>query len=320
MMGMKLIACVSVFLLTCLGAPLAIRFGWQIGAIDVPRDGRRMHRTSIPRCGGVAIFFSVIVAWMLFCEWGDLLERAVVGALLVFAIGLLDDILSLSPWVKLAVQMLAATVGVGTSLRIASVAAILWVVMLVNAHNFIDGLDGLLAGCVAVESGALAWMLFLVGRGNLAFAVTLIGVSCLAFRIFNRHPARIFAGDCGSGTLGYLLGILSLPLFYEMRWSAGWLSPLFLFAYPITDLCTAVIRRILRGKSPFDADKGHLHHRLCAAGADQIISGRILILLSALLAFVGVWVCTGQYLLVASLACVIAASALAEIGGLFYRV
>lgn len=319
-MGIKLMACLIVFLLTCLGVPFAIRFGWWIGAIDVPRDGRRMHRRSVPRCGGVAMLLAILLAWGVFCEWNAFLQRTVLGALIVFLIGLLDDILSLSPWIKLWAQVIAATVGVGFSWGSASVAAIFWVVMLVNAHNFIDGLDGLLAGCASVESGALAWMLYLVGQRDFAFAAVLMGMTCLGFRTFNRYPAKIFAGDCGSGMIGYLLGMLSLPLFYEMRWSAGWLSPLFLFAYPITDLCTAVIRRTLCGRSPFDADKEHLHHRLCATGLDQIFSGRILILLTTLLAFVGVWVCTEQYLFIASLTCVIAASVLAEIGGLFYKV
>jgi UDP-GlcNAc:undecaprenyl-phosphate GlcNAc-1-phosphate transferase len=278
-----------------------------------------MHTVSIPRCGGGAIFLSVVLSWIVFGEWSPFLQRVLIGATVVFLMGLADDVLSLPPWGKLFSEVAAAMIGVGTVRSFAGVVAVVWVVMLVNAHNFIDGIDGLLAGCAIVESCALGLMLFLIGARNLILPTILLGVSCMGFRFYNRHPAQIFAGDCGSGTIGFLFGMLSLPLFYEMRWSAGWLSPLFLFAYPIADLCAAVIRRVLQGRSPFDADKGHLHHRLCAFGLDQISAGRILILLSALLSFVGIWTCTGEYPMVASFTCVIAASALTEIGALFYR-
>ena len=317
---MRVLACGVAFLITCLIVPMMKRLAWRIGAVDVPSDARRMHKTSVPRCGGGAIFLTVTLSWTVFAEMTPFLQRILLGGTLVFLIGLFDDVYSLSPWVKLIVQTVAAIIGVGTVQSLSGVTAILWVVMLINAHNFIDGLDGLLTGCATVETGALGILLFLVGQKTLVLPTLLIGSSCLGFRIYNRHPAQIFAGDCGSGLLGFLLGMLSLPLFYEMRWSAGWLSPLLLFAYPITDLVAAVLRRVLRGKSPFDADKAHLHHRLFAHGLDQITTGRVLILLSALLAFVGIWACTGQYLFVASFACVIAASVIAELGTLFEQV
>lgn len=268
--------------------------------------------------GGVGIFLPVLIGCAFFCDTSAFLTRALMGGMLMLLVGVWDDIKPCRPSVKLAAQILAAAVGCGRGWSMSTAFAILWVVALANAHNFIDGMDGLFAGCAVTESLFLAGTLSLVGHSSLVLPTLLIASACLAFRHYNHHPARVFAGDCGSATVGYLFGVLSLPLFYEMQWQAGWLTPLFLFAYPLTDLFTAVTRRVLRGKSPFEADRAHLHHRLYAAGLDQRMCSAVLILISAMLSLVGIWLCTGQNLLAASLSCVLAASVLCEIGGVIY--
>lgn len=311
-------ACVTVFFGVMLLTPPIGAVAWKIGAVDVPKDARRMHKESVPRSGGVAIFLALLAGCVGFCTMDPFLLRILIGATLLTMIGLLDDIYSIRPLGKLLAQIGAAVIGVyGASLGVVLWSSF-WVVAVTNAHNFIDGIDGLFAGCASVESIVLAGLLFLFGQESLALPCVLIFVACLAFRSFNSHPAMIFAGDCGSGTVGYLLGMLSLPLFWEMRWEAGWLSPLFLFAYPLTDLFTSVVRRILRGNSPFHADRGHIHHRICATGIGQIACGRILIFLSALGALVAAFLSTGGDLIAASLSCVVAAVFLIEIRTLFY--
>ena len=306
-----------VFALSALFTPPVGALAWWIGAVDVPRDGRRMHREPTPRCGGIAILLAVFIGLAAFGAVDRFLTRVIVGACLLAFVGLLDDILSISPFFKLTVQVLSAVAVCGFSFRAATLAAILWITLLANAHNFIDGIDGLFAGCAVVEGIALAIALQWIGATGAALAALLIGASCLAFRGYNRHPARIFAGDCGSATVGYLFGALSLPLFFEMQWRAGWLAPLFLFAYPLTDLGVSVIRRILRGRNPFCADRGHLHHRICSSGVGQIACGNILILLCTALSALGVCLCTGEFLLAASLACLLAAVLLIEVRLLF---
>ncbi|MBQ9761074.1 MAG: undecaprenyl/decaprenyl-phosphate alpha-N-acetylglucosaminyl 1-phosphate transferase [Clostridia bacterium] len=312
-------ACTAVFFAVTLFIPPIGALSWHIGAVDVPRDGRRMHKKPIPRCGGIVIMLSVVIGCAVFCDGGRFLMRALIGAGFLTLVGLLDDIVSIAPLFKLIAHLLAAILACGVSLRPVTLAAILWVVLLTNAHNFIDGIDGLFAGCATVESVGLAIMLYMVGQEVLVLPTFLVGSACLAFRRYNRHPARIFAGDCGSATVGYLLGVLALPLFYEMRWEAGWLSPIFLFIYPLTDLVTSVVRRLLRGKSPFSADRAHLHHRICAIGVGQSACGKILILLSVVFGTVGISLCTGEYLFAASLACLIATAFLVEIRTLLYR-
>ncbi len=202
-----------------------------------------------------------------------------VGGAAVFCIGLADDIQPLPPLARLAVQMLAATVGaVGAGVRgiLLFLGAVLWLLAMTNAHNFIDGLDGLFAGSAALEGVGIAMVLSLSGREDRALLPLLLSVACLGFLRYNRHPARVFAGDCGSGAVGFLLGAAALPALTEPAWELGTLAPLFVFAYPLTDLTAAVLRRAARGKSPFSADRGHLHHRICAMGIPQSACAAIL--------------------------------------------
>lgn len=312
-----MITIVAAFLFVLLSVlvmtPMTEQLAWRIGAVDVPRDSRRMHQRTIARSGGIAIFLSFLLGVLLFCERNTFLLRCLLGASMVFLMGLLDDVRTLKPSTKLLVQIVAGVVVCGISLRPVTLFSVFWLVTLCNAHNFIDGLDGLFAGCSAVECVALSVMLLLVGQGSFALPVAMLAAACATFRFYNRYPARVFAGDCGSETVGFLLGAFSLLLFYEMRWSAGWLSPLFLFAYPLTDLVSSVLRRLLNGRSPFSADRAHLHHRLMACGMGQKSCVLIFITITSMLALLGILLCTDSYVLASAVICLLAAAALTEI-------
>lgn len=293
--------------------PFTIKFAWRIGAIDVPTDHRRMHKKSIPRNGGMAIG----LGFMLGCACLNATEDrfaacTLIGGLFLLLIGLADDVRSLSAYSKLAVQVLAAVgvVAFGTDLMgWKSVFAVVWIVMLTNSHNFIDGLDGLFCGVSVLEAVALGVLLWCSGSGLYAQITWCLAVACLGFRVFNRHPARIFAGDCGSGSVGFWLGALSLSVLWNSA-TVFSLSPLLVFAYPLVDLFTAVSRRLIRGKSPFAADRGHLHHRICDAGLSCNACVSVLLLLSAGLC--GIAVLVGGYRLYgfASLSCILMAALL----------
>lgn len=265
-----LVGIATAFAAVVLLMPFAISFAWKAGAIDVPRDFRRMHSKSTPRIGGMAIVLSLLLGCAVMGV--DAISAvALAGGFFVFLIGLIDDVHPLSPWVKLAGQGVAAVWVVLMASgfdRIGAIAAVLWILMLTNAHNFIDGLDGLFGGVAVAESLALGVLLWLQDAKPSAATAFALGVACFGFRLFNRTPAKIFAGDCGSGSVGFLLGALSLPLLQNATTETG-AALLLLFAYPLTDLCCAVLRRVLRGKSPFAADRGHLHHRICDAGVQK---------------------------------------------------
>ena len=222
-----------VFLFCYVLTPIVARLAWKIGAVDVPLDGRRMHRRSIPRDGGVAIFVAFLFGLAVLGEWDLFLTCLAFGSGVMVLVGLADDIFGLGPGAKLLFQVAVATAavfGVGITEGAWRFGAILWVVLLTNAHNFIDGMDGLLCGCGAIECLMLGACFFIAGEGIFGITSLYLMAACLAFRIFNRYPAHVFAGDSGSEALGFALGMLSLPLFGKgVHLSA--LAPLFIFAY-----------------------------------------------------------------------------------------
>lgn len=313
---MFLLITLFVFSLTFVLTPTVIALAWRIGALDVPRDARRMHRTQIPRNGGLAIMLPIFLGCWLLGDASHFLLSALCGAGLMLAVGLADDMFCLGAWTKLLFQIAAATaavLGSGIAQGGAWMLAVLWVVMLTNAHNFIDGMDGLLAGCGAIEAGLLAAVHFLIGNEEASVTAVLLAAACLAFRIFNRYPAQIFAGDCGSQSIGFLLGMLSLPLFSSPTVSIGNLCPIFIFAYPLIDLCSSILRRILHSRSPFAADMAHLHHRIYAAGLSQPECGAALMSATASLGTVGALLISEALWAYASIACVIATLVLLRI-------
>lgn len=308
---MIVLGCLLSFALCVVLVPPVIGLAWQIGAVDVPRDWRRMHFQAIPRAGGIAVFAAFAVSALVAAPHSVFLISLLCGGALMMAVGLADDMFCLPAFFKLLFQFAAATACViasGIASERSFLWAILWVVLLTNAHNFIDGLDGLLSGCATIEGIALG-VAYLMGSGGASLATLslLLAASCLGFRCFNRYPARIFAGDCGSGTVGFLLGMLSLPMLVSGENVFVCLSPFLVFAYPLTDLFTAVTRRILRGKSPFAADRAHLHHRICAVGLAHPQCVGVLLLISASLGVIGVLLAARVYLLFPSLACLASA-------------
>ncbi len=305
---MLLLILAFVFLLVYVCMPLMIAVSWKIGAVDVPADTRRMHMEKIPRGGGMAIFLGLIVGCVMYGKSTSLLNAALWGGALMLVVGLADDIFCLSAVAKLCLQISSAVTAVlGSGMfhtAFENAMGIFWVLLLTNAHNFIDGMDGLLAGCGGIEALLLAGTLFLSGNDGLWQVSLILAVSLFSFRVYNKYPAQIFAGDCGSETVGFLLAMLSLPLFSSPAISFLNVAPLLLFAYPITDLLTSVLRRLLRGGSPFRADRGHLHHRLYAKGLHTKECVALLLCISASLGGIGMFLSTTALWTYACLSCV----------------
>jgi UDP-GlcNAc:undecaprenyl-phosphate GlcNAc-1-phosphate transferase len=273
------------FLTACVAVPAVRVLAWRMGAVDVPRDGRRLHSKRMPRCGGLAIFAALTVGALTSGVGKG--SAILAGGMILLAVGLADDIYTLSPILKLTGQVIAAYIASKPIEGVSGIFAIAWIVLLSNAHNLIDGMDGLMTGTAVIECAVLGWMLLACGQRGGAELILLLGSAGVGFWLFNRHPASIFAGDCGSCTVGYLLGACSIPLIQSGEGVLESVAPLLVFAYPLTDLITAVVRRILRLKSPFDADRGHLHHRLLAAGLTQRQCAWVLHLQVILLSVVG---------------------------------
>ena len=301
-MAQRFLAAALAYALTALLTPTAMRLAGAIGAIDIPRDDRRMHTHPVPRTGGVAIFVAFVVAggWI----GGEMagISCLLAGLTLLCLLGVLDDVFRLPAGGKLIVQLLVASVAVsggqgieaislwGRSLVLGSWSApisVLWLVVCVNAHNMIDGLDGLAAGISTIEAFLVSVLLALQGNGTLSGVALVLCGAGLGFLPYNRHPARVFMGDTGSQLLGFVLGYLTLAIDQRAAGDLGALVPLFVLAVPLSDLVFAVVRRVARGENPFAADRGHWHHRLSDAGLSQRQVCFWMMLFSAQLGLVG---------------------------------
>lgn len=280
--------------------PIVRVFAIKIKAVDIPTDGRRMHDHPVPRIGGLAIFIAFAVVSVGFYQIDRTLATILIGGATLVIIGILDDIYRLNAFLKLAVQIVVALFAVSQGATIDFIGiggryipfgmwsvplTVLWIVGLTNAVNFIDGLDGLACGISTICSFSLLLVMLLSGSASVSHCMitAILAGACLGFLPFNTNPAKIFMGDTGALFLGYTLAILSVVGVFKTNMVLAFFIPLSIFALPLADTAFAVIRRLAHGKSPFEADRGHLHHRLIDMGFGQKQSVRILYSLCAIL-------------------------------------
>jgi len=270
--------------------PAVKNLAWYLGIVDQPDQQRKFHGAPIPRLGGVAIFAAVIGAYGLLLivrlssgaiVWENLplILRLLPALAIVFGIGLIDDIVSVRPWIRLAVEAVAATFawigGVlinainGYSFSgtvVGFLVTVLWIVTCANAINLIDGVDGLAAGVGLFASITMLIAALLDHNFPMALAVVPLAGALLGFLRFNFTPASIFLGDCGSLTLGFLLGCFGALWSEKSTTLLGMTAPLMVLAIPLLDVGLAVVRRLLRGQPIFTADNSHIHHKLLSRG------------------------------------------------------
>jgi UDP-GlcNAc:undecaprenyl-phosphate/decaprenyl-phosphate GlcNAc-1-phosphate transferase len=314
---------------TYLTTPLVRRVARRIGAITPVRD-RDVHTVPVPRMGGLAMFIGFAVA-LVFASRTSFLGRTfedggapwgvLLGAAIVCALGIADDLWTLDAITKLAGQALAAGVmawqgGVQLlALPLAGqtiisrngliVLTIVAVVVAINAVNFVDGLDGLAAGIVAIAGAAFFVYSYLLSRywgdptdySSLASLVTAAMVGCcLGFLPHNFNPARVFMGDSGSMLIGLLLATSTIAItgqFDPVELSDAQIVPAFLplvlplavLALPLVDMGWAIVRRVGTGRSPFTPDKLHLHHRLLRLGHSHANAVLVMYVWTATFAF-----------------------------------
>lgn len=288
-MPYSLVLALTAAAVTLALTPLARVLAVRLGAIDRP-DERRVHTTPTPRFGGLAIAAGVLlVAWgsrILPGPAAALDPRPLIGltcaAVPILALGMADDLWNVSPWVKLVIQACAALVltvfgfgvplltnpfGPPLELGVLNVPiTVLWVLVVTNAINLVDGLDGLAAGVVAIACAAL----WLTGRLHSDFYVMFIAAlmigACLGFLRWNFPPAKIFMGDTGSQFLGLTLAAVSLLENRKGTAALTLLLPLVALGVPIADSTLAFLRRLVRRQHVFRGDTSHVHHQLLEAG------------------------------------------------------
>ena len=307
------VATIASLLLT----PAVVRLAVRVGALDVPTE-RKRHPAPVPRIGGVAVALSgamAITAGMAgYATLGmdpavDLRQLIALGTggALVFAIGLADDLTSISPLTKLAGLIAAAAVVIALGVRVehvtvlgtthelgvfAAPVTLAWIVVLTNAFNLMDGLDGLATGLGIIAAATCG--VLLVARGDAAQAMAvaaLLGALC-GFLWYNADPARIFLGDSGSLLIGYVLGVTAITGAQKGATALAVMVPLLIFALPIAETTSSVVRRffttppspwprnsivgiVRRLRQVLEADRAHLHYRL----ADSGLSSRSVVVL-----------------------------------------
>ncbi len=305
-----LVGPLTAFAVCYYATPPVKRFAENVGAIDLPKDERRVNKYPIPRMGGLAIFAGFVISVLLFVDMSMQVMGLLLGAVIIATMGALDDILNLNPWLKFAGQILAALVAIRCGIIfdvisnpgflegeatisigwLAYPATVLWIVACTNAVNLIDGLDGLAVGVSAISSLSMMVVSLIVpvATGSVPLILACLVGACVGFMPYNMNPAKIFMGDVGSQFLGFVLSCVSIMGLFKFHAIITFLVPFLAMAVPLGDTFFAFFRRILHGQSPFHPDRGHIHHRLLALGMNQKQAVAILYWLSAILGFLAV--------------------------------
>ncbi len=291
------IALVITYAVTPSVKKLAVR----VGAMDNP-NARKVHHEVIPRLGGLGIYLGFLAAVLYSLPLTQDVIGLLVGASVIIAVGVWDDICQIPAKVKLAGQIVAAAILVGFGVQmewlmnpfgeryiylsnwISVPLTILWVVGFTNMVNLIDGLDGLAAGVSSIAAVSVALIAYQMGQEASALITVAMAGAALGFLQYNFNPARIFMGDTGSMFLGYVLAAVSIMGVMKTAATVALIVPMIALGLPIMDTALAIVRRYLRGVPIFSPDRGHLHHRLLDKGLSQ---KQVVLLMYAITAFLG---------------------------------
>lgn len=317
MWGDIAVAFLLAFITAYVVTPYSIRFAKKVGAVDIPKESRKIHKKPMPRLGGIAVIagFTVSVIYLLIIMS---IEKTInlfgpenyylkmigffAGSIILGAFCFIDDLRGLNPFIKLAGQTLAALVVALCGVQITEITlpffntvfteeafsitiTVLWIVGITNAINLIDGLDGLSSGISLISCISLLIIFSLNGSPLISILlVTALAGSILGFLPYNFNPAKTFLGDTGSDFLGYSLSIISILGLAKTYTAIVIIAPLIVLALPLLDTVFAIFRRIIKTRSVkgiFKADKEHLHHKLMKHGYTQKQAVLILYGLSA---------------------------------------
>ena len=277
------------FVVAFTATPFVKKLAYKIGAVDVPKDSRRMHKTPKARLGGLAIFVAFLVSVCLFTKVPRPVLGIIFGALIIVVVGIFDDIDPLSAKFKFCIQTVAAIMPVcfGVVIERLSVPefinsagvielgwvgyplTVLWIVAVTNALNLIDGLDGLAIGVATISSITLLCISLILGDALVVVLTAALSGACLGFFPYNFNPAKLFMGDTGALFLGYTLSTISVLGLFKGYAIISVAVPILILALPIFDTSFAILRRLKNHQPIMAPDRGHLHHKLIDSGLSQ---------------------------------------------------
>jgi len=283
--------------LALLLVPLTDRLARRVGAIDFPGE-RSLHEAPTPRLGGLAILAGVLAASLIWLPWDAETRSILVGAVLIAAVGFLDDVYELGAAPKLLGQTVAVIVPVsagvtvesftfpflgaldpgsvelfglpgGGAIDLGDVGTTIGIVAMINVINLIDGVDGLAAGVCVIAALTLAAIALSLDRNAAGVLAAIVAGASLGFLRHGFPPARTFMGDTGSNLLGYLLGVVAVQGALKTNAVIALFLPLIVLAVPILDTGFVVAKRLKYGRPIYKADTWHFHHRMANVGFSQ---------------------------------------------------
>ena len=310
-----LLALLTALVISFLMTPVVKTFAYKVGAIDVPKDERRMHKVPIPRLGGLAIFIGFMVSILLFVDirGNQQMQSILLGAVVIVVLGVVDDIMALPALLKFVVQIVAALIPATHGVRILAFSnpnifsdnlywvlgslsipvTVLWIVAITNSVNLIDGLDGLANGVSAISATTMLVIAMMASEAQVAVVMAALVGASVGFMPYNLNPAKMFMGDTGATFLGYILATMSIQGLFKYYAVISFVVPFLILGLPIFDTAFAFIRRIAHGQSPMHADRSHIHHRLIDMGLNQKQAVATLYVISAILGLSAVVLTTG---------------------------
>lgn len=354
MLGNYIVAFVLGILSAYVTTPYVIRLANKIGAIDSPKEQRKIHIKPTARMGGLAIVISFVFTFIylmlsMYAEryininFIKLYKKEFIGIglsiVLILIMGILDDTRGLNAFAKLGIQSLVAIITILCNIKIQNInvfgdainfnialtylITFAWIIIVMNAINLIDGIDCLSTGIVAIALVSLL-VIFKINSSPIIatmLAVCLLG-SILGYMPFNKTPAKTFVGDTGTNFLGYMLAVISIMGIAKTYTLGIIIAPLISLMLPILDTAFAILRRIFKSKSikaVFKADRGHLHHRLLDKGLSQREVVAILYLVTAVAGLLAVLILEGNIYKVISFLVMIALLSILGMGDILER-
>ena len=275
------LALIIVVLLT----PVVGNVARILGVVDRP-GGRRVHERIVPKLGGLALFFGIIIPALALVDFSNEMRGLLLGATVATAVGAIDDFRGLVWWEKLAGQIGAAAIPVASGIWIdhftlpfvgvhelspwvGKPLTVLWIVGIMNMVNFLDGLDGLAAGVCSISGATFAVIELSLGKPQAAIISAIVFGACLGFLRHNFYPARIFMGDSGAMLLGFVLATVAVEGLLKTAATVALFFPLLVLAVPIFDTGFVVARRLKYGQPITAPDREHLHYRFLRFGFSQ---------------------------------------------------
>jgi UDP-GlcNAc:undecaprenyl-phosphate GlcNAc-1-phosphate transferase len=292
-MAIQIAAAITSFVISFLIVPVIIKYSLRKNLVDIP-GRRKIHKKVTPSMGGIAIFCGFFIStliWLEFAYWGDI-KFILVALFVIFFIGVRDDLVPIRALVKLVGQIMAACLLIflfdlrlrslyglfglyDLPLAVSYVLTVLTIIAITNSFNLIDGLDGLAGSIAIIALLAFGTWFYLVGDEVFAiFSFTMLG-AIFAFLIFNWEPSEVFMGDTGALVIGMLLAVLAihfidlnyhLPTGAQYKFNASISTAGCFIMIPLVDTSRIIILRLIKGQSPFQPDKSHIHHAIMRLG------------------------------------------------------